>query len=124
MWHDFDCDTIAKYPKDLSPKEAVAFPVSKYQPTKPGQWLITPGVAREYMLRFRYRNITGHPVRGKIKIVDAKGAELVNRDITFPSTPNKFKVISTTTGTQINAGRYVVSITEAKGVELETLEVQ
>ena len=124
LWQDFDRDTIAKYPKELLPKDSEAFPATKYQPIRSGVWTVTPGVAREYMLRFRYRNLTGSSVKGKISIMDAKKVVLVSRDITFPATSKKYKVISTTTGTQINAGSYTISITNAKGVEWETLEIQ
>ena len=48
---------------------------------------------------------------------------LVDRDITFPTTPNKFKMLSTTTGTQINAGTYTLRI-DTKEVEFKELEIQ
>ena len=42
----------------------------------------------------------------------------------LPTTPPKFKNVSTTTGTQINAGTYQVKITDAKGVMFEDLTVE
>ena len=56
-------------------------------------------------------------------LIDAKGAVLVDRDVLFPPTPNKFKMLSTTTGTQINAGTYTLHI-ETEDVEFKELEVQ
>ena len=56
-------------------------------------------------------------------ITDSKRTVLVDRDVTFPPTPNKFKILSTTTGTQINAGTYVVRI-ETSEVEFKELEIQ
>ena len=56
-------------------------------------------------------------------ITDSKRIVLVDRDVTFPPTPNKFKMLSTTTGTQINAGTYTVRI-DTKDVEFKELEVQ
>ena len=56
-------------------------------------------------------------------ITDSKHTVLVDRDITFPPTPNKFKMLSTTTGTQINAGTYRLTI-EAKDIEFKNLEIQ
>jgi hypothetical protein len=45
-------------------------------------------------------------------------------EITFPPTPKKFKTVSTTTATQINAGVYQVILSNASKLEFETLEVQ
>ena len=67
--------------------------------------------------------VTGQPVKARLTIVDAKKAVLVDRLLSFPPTPNKFKMLSTTTGTQINAGTYTVKI-EAKDVEFKELEIQ
>lgn len=123
-WQSLDRDTIAKYPKELLPQDTEAFPAVKYNQTAKGQWTITPGVAREYALRFRVKNTTGSPVTARLHVVDANGIKLVDRDITIPTTPKKFKTLNTTTGTQINAGTYRVGITNAKGVEFDYLEVQ
>ncbi len=124
-WKTLDSDTIARYPKSLLPEDAEAFPSVRYaKAAKGGSWVITPGVAREYMLRFRYKNITGKDVAGRLKITDSKGILLVDRDMTFPKTPGKFKTIGTTTGTQINAGTYRVTIEKAKGVEFDYIDVQ
>ena len=49
---------------------------------------------------------------------------LVDRDLLLPTTPPKFKNVSTTTGTQINAGTYQVRIIGAKGVVFEDLTVE
>ena len=123
-WHSLDRDTLATYPKSLLPADAADLPVARYKPVGRGVWQIAPGVAREYALRFRYKNTTGAAVKARLQIVDSKGATLQDRAITFPTTPNKWKTLSTTTGTQINAGHYRVTITEAKGVELDEVEVQ
>ena len=56
--------------------------------------------------------------------VDNKGIVVHSGDITFPTTPAKFKILSTTTGTQINAGKYRIIISNANGVDFETLEIQ
>jgi hypothetical protein len=73
-------------------------------------FVIKPGLGQEYALRFRYKNTSGTPVKARMTITDSKRTVLVDRDITFPTTPNKFKMLSTTTGTQINAGTYTVKI--------------
>ena len=86
-------------------------------------FVIKPGLGQEYALRFRYKNTTGSAVKARMTITDSKRTILVDRDVTFPPTPNKFKMLSTTTGTQINAGTYTVRI-DTKDVEFKELEVQ
>ncbi len=92
--------------------------------TKSGTtFIITPGLGQEYALRFRYKNTTGEPVTARMTITDAKNSVLVDRDVTFPPTPDKFKMLSTTTGTQINAGTYRLRI-DTKDIEFKEVEVQ
>jgi hypothetical protein len=137
-WRYFDTDTIAKLPKEEMPQDTEARPASIYQPiTSSGNhkaqsskfkvqnttFIIKPGLGQEYALRFRYKNTTGSAVKARMTITDSKRTVLVDRDVTFPPTPNKFKMLSTTTGTQINAGTYTVRI-DTKDVEFKELEVQ
>ena len=124
-WRTFDTDTIAKLPKELLPQDTEARPASAYQPTakQNNTFIIKPGLGQEYALRFRYKNTTGKAVKSRMTITDSKRTVLVDRDITFPPTPNKFKMLSTTTGTQINAGTYTVKI-DTKDVEFKELEIQ
>ena len=122
-WHALDTDTIAKLPKESLPQDTEARPASTYLPTKGGTFVIKPGLGQEYALRFRYKNTTGQPVTARMTLTDSKKIVLVDRDVTFPPTPNKFKMLSTTTGTQINAGTYTVRI-DTKEVEFKDLEIQ
>jgi hypothetical protein len=142
-WSSLDTDTIAKLPKSELPADVDAIPASDYLPvkitTKSGRkiqpsksiktseplvttWTITPGLGKEYALRFRYKNVTGEPVKAQLKIVDSKKAVLVDREVSFPPTPKKFKMLITTTGTQINAGTYTLTI-ESKDLDFEKLTV-
>jgi hypothetical protein len=129
FWHALDTDTIAKLPKQELPQDTEARPATVYQPaklsTKTGTttFVITPGLGQEYALRFRYKNTTGQPVTARMTITDAKNIVLVDRDVTFPPTPDKFKMLSTTTGTQINAGTYRLVIATDQ-VTFKELEVQ
>ncbi len=125
FWHTLDTDTIAKLPKDELPLETEARPASVYQPIakQNNTFVIIPGLGQEYALRFRYKNTTGNAIKARMTITDSKRIVLVDRDITFPPTPNKFKMLSTTTGTQINAGTYTVHI-NTKDVEFKELEIQ
>ena len=126
-WHAFDTDTIAKLPKEQLPQDAEARPATVYDPqkqqTKGTTFLITPGLGQEYALRFRYKNTTGIAVKGRLTITDSKRTVLVDREVSFPPTPNKFKMLSTTTGTQINAGTYRLEV-EAPDIEFKNLEIQ
>ena len=136
-WHSLDTDTIAKLPKDELPQDTDARPATVYEPQKPQEarkaqqlqssqtttFLITPGLGQEYALRFRYKNTTGQPVTARLRLTDSKNTVLVDREISFPPTPDKFKMLSTTTGTQINAGSYRLTI-EADGLTFKNLEIQ
>ena len=122
-WADLDKDVIEKYPKELLPQDNEVFPAVRYK-SKSSTWTINPGVAREYMLRFRYKNTTGEQQVGRLKIVDSKGIVLLDRDMTFPETPNKFKTIGTTTDSQINAGTYQIILSGLPNVSFDYLEVQ
>ena len=114
---------VEKYPKELLPQDNEVFPAVRYK-SKFSTWTINPGVAREYMLRFRYKNTTGEQQVGRLKIVDSKGIVLLDRDMTFPETPNKFKTIGTTTDSQINAGTYQIILSGLPNVSFDYLEVQ
>ena len=114
---------MAVLPKESLPDQH-ALPSTTYPQTRPDIWTITPGIGKEYGLRFRYQNITGHTVTAHLTITDTKGIVVVEREILLPTTPPKFKNVSTTTGTQINAGTYQVKITDAKGVVFEDLTVE
>lgn len=122
-WADLDKDVVEKYPKELLPQDNEVFPAVRYK-SKTSTWTINPGVAREYMLRFRYKNTTGEQQVGRLKIVDSKGIILLDRAMTFPETPNKFKTIGTTTDSQINAGTYQIILSGLPNVSFDYLEVQ
>ena len=124
FWALQDTDTVAKYPKALLPTDVEAFPSVRYKETGKHVWTVNPGVARDYMIRFRYKNITGTAVRGRLLIVDSKRTVLANRAMTFPVTPNKFKTIGTTVGTQINAGQYQLTVRDAAGIDFDYIELQ
>ena len=122
-WQALDADTIAKLPKAELPADTETRPATVYEPVKPGLFVIKPGLGQEYALRFRYKNTTGQPVKARLTLTDSKKTVLVDRSLTFPPTPNKFKMLSTTTGTQINAGTYRLTV-EAPDLEFKELEIQ
>ncbi|MBQ9356126.1 MAG: beta-galactosidase [Prevotella sp.] len=130
-WHSLDTDTISRLPREELPQDTEARPAVVYEPQPvapmdvPGitSFVIHPGLGQEYALRFRYKNLTGLPVVARMRLKDANGTVLVDRDITFPPTPDKFRMLSTTTGTQINAGTYQLTV-ESLSVEFKNVELQ
>ena len=131
-WHALDTDTIARLPKEDLPQDTDVRPPTVYEPqnlksqnpiTNPTTFIIQPGIGQEYALRFHYKNTTGYAIKARLKLIDSNKAILVDREISFPPTPNKFKMLSTTTGTQINAGTYRLTV-EAANLEISNLEIQ
>ena len=108
----------------MLPQDKEAFPAVRYTETKAHEWQIQPGVARQYMMRFRYKNVSGSPVVARLRITDSNGTVMQDRDMTFPVTPNKFKTIGTTTDTQINAGVYRVVVETKQPLDFQYLEIQ
>ena len=47
----------------------------------------------------------------------------MDRELAFPPTPDKFKMLSTTTGTQINAGTYTLTVA-GEGIVFKNMEMQ
>jgi len=90
------------------------------------QWNISTGLAQIYALRFNYVNTNAKPVKVHFQLISANGTILKNDEITFPETAEKWKLISTTTGTFINAGNYRVIITgeNLENLAFGSLEVQ
>jgi len=90
------------------------------------QWNISTGLAQVYSLRFSYMNQTGKALHLGMKFLSSDGTVLKDDEITFPNTPEKWRMISTTTGTFINAGHYrvILSAPDMNGICFESLTVQ
>lgn len=130
MWADFDNDQVEKLAQSELPTDKDEFVSTVYDPVKRSAcqtiWNITPGLGKEYALRFSYKNLSEENTTANIQLVDSKGITLIDRDMTFPPTPKKFKLLSTTTGTQINAGHYklIVTVEDGRKLEFKSVEVQ
>lgn len=87
---------------------------------------VKPGVAGIYLMRFRYMNRKSHAVRVKFKMEDAYGILMRNDTIEFPTAPEKWKVLNTTSGGYINAGTYTISLEaeDMEGLLLDSFEFQ
>ena len=90
------------------------------------EWNVSTGLAQVYALRFKYMHTTGKPMPVIMKFIDSKGVVLKEDVLTFPETPDKWKMMSTTTGTFINAGHYKVllSAENMDGLAFDALDIQ
>ncbi len=90
------------------------------------QWNITTGLAQVCALRFNYNNSNGQALHLRMKFIASDGTLLKDDEITFPNTTEKWRMISTTTGTFVNAGHYrvILSAPDMKGLSFESLMVQ
>ncbi|MDR0711143.1 MAG: beta galactosidase jelly roll domain-containing protein [Prevotellaceae bacterium] len=85
------------------------------------------GVADTYTVRIRYRNPQNDTIPLHIRIEDANGAALRSDTVYLSPTPeNKLRTLTTTTGTQINAGAYMLRLSGAgkAGIALDYVEIQ
>ena len=65
--------------------------------------------------------------KGKdMQFIDSKGVVLKEDNLTLAEPPGKWRMLSTTTGTYINAGYYkvVLSAPDMEGLALDALDVQ
>ena len=129
-WDKLNNETAEKLPKEMMPRDVDERPAAQFTPSKSAKgvttWKIQTGLGKEYALRFRYKNTGNEPVVATMRITDSKGALLVDKEVTFPVNPKKFRTLSTTTDTQINAGSYTLTVTaqKADGLTFERVDVQ
>ena len=90
------------------------------------EWTISTGLAQVYALRFKFMNTNKEAVAVNLKLIAPNGAVLKNDNINLPDTPEKWRMLSTTTGGYINAGTYkvIISAPDLSGVAFDSLEVQ
>lgn len=149
-WRDADMDVIEKMPSELLPKDenaraAVTYEAEKAKCTGRHQikefkkqtgvffngkgsieWTVSTGLAQVYALRFKFMNTNKRPVAVNFKLIAPNGAVLKDDTISLPDTPEKWRMLSTTTGSYINAGTYkvVISAPDLSGVAFDSLEIQ
>lgn len=89
-------------------------------------WTISPGLAGVYALRFKYMNSKQVPIIAKIQVIASDGRIMREDNIQFPSAPEKWRMVSTTTGAYINAGHYqvVISGEGIDGLSFDALDMQ
>lgn len=151
-WAKAETDTLARTPQELLPKDNNARPSIIYEAEQAVikgkyerkehrkqkgirfgkgtnnniQWNISTGLAQVYALRFKYMNDSKHPISVRMQFIASDGTVLKDDRITFPATPDKWRLMSTTTGGFINAGHYKVLLTgeNMEGLWFDALEVQ
>jgi beta-galactosidase len=90
-------------------------------------WTITPGVADMYSLTYRYYSGTNKPLKARMQLIAADGTIMKEELITFSYTrPGKWNYYTTSTGSMINAGKYMVRLIaeDAEGLSVSGLDVQ
>lgn len=119
MWKGFDKDILVQMPDSLlPPRSNNAISVDGMMNKGVMTWNYNVGVAKVYALRFRYYN----PEKARVlhvKITDLNGVVYKEDDITFVKTPEKKtkrRNTSITTGSQTNAGSYIVTLS-GEGIE-------
>jgi len=87
---------------------------------------VNPGVANNYLMRFRFMNMNTESMKVRLTIEDANGIVLRNDDIEFPVANEKWRILNTTSGGYINAGTYKITLESGnmKGLRLESFEFQ
>ncbi len=125
-WAYFDYQTVEKTDKASLPEDKGGRPSAQFGVNADGMSFdIKMGLAQEYAMRFRYKNVSGLTPRGHWALLSSADGRLVAEgDVSFPTTPPKFKTISTTTGTFVNAGSYRLELHGVEGVEFEYVEIQ
>ena len=90
------------------------------------EWTISTGLAQVYALRFKFMNLSGKPIPVNLKLIAPNGSVLKNDTLTFPDTPEKWRMMSTTTGGYINAGTYkvILSTENMDKLSFDALDVQ
>ncbi|UUF13579.1 MULTISPECIES: malectin domain-containing carbohydrate-binding protein [Flavobacterium] len=90
------------------------------------QFEVKPGVAGIYLMRFKFMNRNETPLKVKFKMEDAYGILMRNDMIEFFPSPEKWKVLNTTSGGYINAGTYKITLEgdDLKGLMLDNFEFQ
>ena len=88
---------------------------------------VNPGLAATYLIRFRYMNRSEESIPMQIELLNAlNGVSMLRETIWFEPADEKWRIMSTTTGSQINAGLYKIRLTvlDKPGIEFESFEFE
>lgn len=89
-------------------------------------WTVQTGLAQIYALRFKFMNSSEFSLPVNMRFVDAKGVVLREEILNFPPTPEKWRILNTTTGTYVNAGTYKVELSAPvmDGLSFDAVDIQ
>jgi hypothetical protein len=83
------------------------------------QWPVQTGVADIYSITVKYYYPKEQVVKGKLSLYDAGGNRMMQEKVQFTFTRSgKWNQFTVNTGSQINAGNYVVKLELEKGEQL------
>lgn len=129
-WAQLDTMTLAVTPKGYFPNYDANLSQDIKAPAKVEsdgsiKFEFTTGLARENVLRFRYKNVTGATVRGRWELQSVADRRVIAQGVMdFPVTPAKWKPVSTTTGSMVNAGSYLLVLRTEQPLEFDYLSVE
>ena len=150
-WAAAEREVLAKTPAELLPEEPNTRPTVTYEAEqakvegkhridllrkKEGvffeqgagriEWTVQTGLAQVYAFRFKFVNFTGRQVPLRLQLIAPNGVTLRDQEVLLPDLGEKWRVLSTTSGTYINAGEYrvILSGEELGGLAFESLDVQ
>lgn len=118
---------LQAFPEETDVREAVTYKADRIvSKENTVSWTITTGIANVYALRFKYQNPSPSEIKARIQIRSSDGRTMRDDTIQFPVTPNKWRIINTTTGVQVNAGKYTVIISgeNTNHLKFDSLDVQ
>ncbi|GGF23332.1 malectin domain-containing carbohydrate-binding protein [Echinicola rosea] len=89
-------------------------------------WEVNPGLAGTFLIRFRYMNNDDHPKKVRLRITASNGVVMRDDWIQFPVADVKWKILNTTSGGQLNAGKYTITLSGEglNGLWLDRVEFQ
>ncbi|AGA77933.1 malectin domain-containing carbohydrate-binding protein [Echinicola vietnamensis] len=89
-------------------------------------WEVNPGLAGTFLIRFRYMNNGDDPKKVRLRITAANGVVMRDDVIAFPVADVKWKILNTTSGGQLNAGKYTITLSGEglDGLWLDRVEFQ
>jgi len=129
-------DTIriaARTPARITPQSNLepaydSKPVTNYKNARTAgdttEWSIDVGVGDTYSLTVKYRWL-GSPATATLEVRMSDGTLIKSEPVTLATTlPGKWNYITTTTGTMINAGRYIVRLMVHAEKEFRVSELQ
>ncbi|WP_258105763.1 malectin domain-containing carbohydrate-binding protein [Marinoscillum sp. MHG1-6] len=91
------------------------------------EWPIATGVADYHAIHFKFANESEEEIKATFNLIAADGSLMQSTELVFhPTPPTKYREISTTTESMINAGKYKVQVVveNGQGLALRGIRVQ